>query len=132
MLELANRIMSLRSQLAAAEEEYRRYFTGEERAQDAPSSGWKDTAVAKILRLLRNEPLNSFRPEDIAAAAAIPLPTTRTTLSKLVGMGMVEKRGIALYGHKGQITSPADEPSPNDVHMEEGEGEIQEPAFARL
>ena len=66
------------------------------------ASGINNGAKKKVLCLIDSEPQRDFTSEDVASALQLPIGTARTTLSKLVRGGAIEKRGTASYGaHRG-------------------------------
>jgi len=100
VLKLAARIVELKGDLAFAEAQWDALFIGTVSANQNPKvrSISEESGVGRILSLMNASPEKGFEAPAISDELNIPLATTRTTLSKLVGRGKIEKRGPALYG----------------------------------
>jgi hypothetical protein len=100
VLKLAARIVELKNNLASAEEEWERLFTTGVPVSASPKVRVisEDSGVSRILALMNASPEKGFEAKTIATDLDIPIATTRTSLSKLVYKGRVEKRGPGLYG----------------------------------
>ncbi|MHB1700238.1 MAG: hypothetical protein ACYCSN_08870 [Acidobacteriaceae bacterium] len=101
VLKLAERIVSIKRELAAAESEWNAFFpdaTNPVAALNGKPGVRGKSSVGRILALLKTHPNVSFAPKEIADTLDIRLGTTRTSLSKLVQGGHIEKRGPGTYG----------------------------------
>ena len=110
VLAIASKIVELKRQLAEAQVQWDAMFPedvppAKPEAQAVLSASASSSlrvregsGVARILEALNQRPDRDFEPLRISEEMSIPLGTTRTVLSKLVGKGLIEKRGAAKYG----------------------------------
>lgn len=106
VLKLAAKIVALKQDLAAAQAQWDRLIPNSTSTQQVavavatkPSPRIrKGSGIGRILTTLSESPENDFDPVSLSESLDIPLGTTRTILSKLVGKKKIEKRGYGKYG----------------------------------
>jgi response regulator of citrate/malate metabolism len=100
VLKLAERIVELKGYLASAQAEWDALFTSTISATPNPKvrSISEESGVGRILTLMNASPEKGFEAMALSRDLNIALATTRTSLSKLVSRGRIEKRGPGLYG----------------------------------
>jgi hypothetical protein len=109
VLALANRIVELKKHLSDEEAKWNAMFGSRDDDDDyeliprvpivrKKTTTREQSGTRRIVAAFEANPLIDFAPMNISAALHIPLGTTRTSLSKLVQKGLIEKRGPGLYG----------------------------------
>jgi len=100
VMKLTDRVIRAKQELALAQAEWDHLFSapGQMEITLKEKSVSSDSHRGRVLALLQQSPLEKFDATTIANMFNMNLGTTRTTLSKLVAVGLIEKRGLGSYG----------------------------------